>query len=318
MASKANTNNRIIAASPAVNSSRTRGTAMMETVLVLPLVFVVLAILFFFGQAMTRLQRSSVTDRYEAWRQTLYAPGPGAEFVKHGREVGGAQLLNEAFFSGNASQLDVADRSGRINVQEPTDLVAEATLSIAAEVTAPGYDAASAEDLVEEMHLRSPAWWRVDLSTEHTSSVPFYQRFAGPVRHQHTRIDGDWSFASWVEQQSFNEREDGDTHTDINTRINDILIDDVFFIGDNNDSNGLRDLHELRPQSLFGVYYVYYEGADEPLEALEQNGNPLAGSARGIYMNLPTYIGPQLLPELDTYLVRLITTDNPDPGQSQE
>ena len=50
-----------------VSSHRCRGSAMTETVLVLPLIFIVLALLFFFGLAMTRLQRSSVTDRYEAW-----------------------------------------------------------------------------------------------------------------------------------------------------------------------------------------------------------------------------------------------------------
>jgi hypothetical protein len=267
---------------------------MSETVLVLPLVFVVLALLFFFGQAMTRLQRSSVTDRYEAWRQTLYAPGPGAQFAKRGRSFGDAGLLNQAFFAGNASRLDIADRSGRIDVQEPIDLVANQTLDTAVESTSPRYDPATAQQAVRDFARRAPAWWRIDLSTEHTYTVPLYQRFAGPVRHQSTRIDGDWSFASWIEQK----------HRGVPSDVADTLTNDVLFVGDTNDADGLRDLNELRPQALFGLYDVYYRDADQPLETLAQQGNPLASAVRGIYLNLPTYVGPTIQPELSYRLVR--------------
>lgn len=269
---------------------------MTETVLVLPLVFVVLALLFFFGQAMTRLQRSSVTDRYEAWRQTLYAPGPGAQFAKRGRDFGDAGLLNEAFFAGNASRLDVADRSGRVDVVEPIDIVADEARALAVESNSPRYDPSTAQQTVRDLAGRAPAWWRVDLSTQHTSTVPLYQRFAGPVRHQHTRIDGDWSFASWIEQDKRGVARD----------VHDVLTDDVFFIGDTNDANGLRDLHDLRPQSLLGLYDVYYMSVDQPLESLEQQGNPIAGAVRGIYLNLPTYVGPQVQPELGYSLIRYL------------
>lgn len=279
---------------------------MTETVLVLPLIFVVLALLFFFGQAMTRLQRSSVTDRYEAWRQAQYAPAPGVSFDKDSRSFGSADLLNEAFFAGNADRLDVADRAGRINVQEPIDLIAEETLAIASEIVTQGYDPLKAEDLVRELHLRSPAWWRIDLATEHESSVPLYQRFAGAVHHQHTVIDGDWTFAFWVEQE----------HRGVRSEIHPVLNDDVYLDDLIRDHDGLADLYDYRPYALKGIYYAFYEDLDQPIETLEAQGNPLASAVRGIYMNLPDYVGPQVLPELNPGFLRLDTSDNPEPGQS--
>ncbi len=280
---------------PPPSSHRDRGSAMTEMVLVLPLILVVLSLLLFFGLAMTRLQRSSVTDRYEAWRQTLYAPGPGAEFEKLRPEFGDAGLLNEAFFADNADGLTIEDRSGRVTVDAPTD-----TVAVAAELINEGSDA-----LIYEQALRSPAWWRIDLATEHTSSVPLYQRFAGPVRHQHTRIDGDWAFASWIEQ----------LHRGDRIVMGRILTDEAHFIGDDNDSDGRRDLDDLRPQALDGIYEVYYRESDEPFELLQAQGNPLADAVRGIYLNLPGYVGPQLLPELAIPIVRYVPNPNPDAGQ---
>jgi hypothetical protein len=296
-----------------VNIHRFRGSAMTETVLVLPLVFFILALLFFFGQAMTRWQRSSVTDRYEAWRQTQYGVGPGVEFAKRGFDFGPGEQLNQAFFGDNADRLDVADRSGRINVQEPVDIIAEDARQTAAPSDMPDYDPASAEELVRELHDRAPAWWRIDLSTEHATDVPLYERFTGPVRHQSTRIDGDWSFATWLEQEAFRDRAG---RTESSERyIDRVLHDDVLYSGDENDSDGLRDLHELRPQALFGIYYTYYEDADQPLETLADQGNPLAQGIRGIYLNLPAYVGPVILPEVPYYVLRMHTSSSPDPGQ---
>lgn len=279
---------------------------MTETVLVLPLIFVVLALLFFFGQAMTRWQRSSVTDRYEAWRQAQYAPGPGLSFDKDSFSFGSAGLLNDAFFAGNADSLDVGDRAGRVNIQEPTDLIAEEASSIASVNHPTTYDPASAEDYVRALYLRSPAWWRIDLSTEHESDVPLYQRYAGAVRHQHTVIDGDWTFAFWVEQEKRGVRSD----------IDPVLNDDVYLDNLDRDHDGLVDLYDYRPYALKGIYYTYYEDLDQPIEALEEQDNPLASAVRGIYMNLPDYVGPQVLPELNPGLLRLDTSDTPDPGQS--
>ncbi|GAB4107963.1 MAG: hypothetical protein Kow00105_12880 [Phycisphaeraceae bacterium] len=280
---------------------------MSETVLVLPLIFFVLALLFFFGQAMTRWQRLSVTDRYEAWRQTRYAPAPGVEFAKRFPEFGSGDQLNQTFFASNADTLVITDRSGRINVNEPIDLISDETYQSAGSLDDPAYDPASAEAMVRELHRYAPAWWRIDVSAEHESDIPLYQRFAGEVRHQSTRIDGDWSFATWIEQQH---RGDPD-------EVDRILSEEVMFVGDSDDYDQLRDFHELRPYALIGIYYTYYEDLDAPLETLaESQDNPLARGIRGIYMNLPTYVGPTVLPEVPYRLVRLHTAAPPDPGQN--
>jgi len=277
----------------------------METVLVLPLIFVILALLFFFGQSMTRLQRSSVTDRYEAWRQTQYAPGPGAEFGKLPCEFGDADLLNQAFFASNASDLSVASRAGRVNVSEPTDIVADAATGIAPPSDIPAYDPVVAGEMVEQRHLRSPAWWRVDLATEHTSSVPFYQRFAGAIKHQHTIIDGDWSYGSWIEQINRGDRE----------ILAETLEDDVYFIGDRGDI--LPDLDNLRPHGVMGVYEAFYDDFDSVLEQMdEQSDNPIAHSIRMIYLNTGGYRGPQVLPEL-SIIGMWYRPDGPDPEQDE-
>lgn len=276
---------------------------MMETVLVLPLVFVVLALLFFFGQAMTRLQRSSVTDRYEAWRQTQYAPGPGAEFGKYPAEFGDANLLDEAFFAGNASDLSIADRTGRIRVTEPMQLIADAATNTAFPSDTPAYDPQAAGDLADARHARSPAWWRVDLATEHTSDVPFYQRFAGPVHHQHTVIDGDWSYGSWIEQAHRGERDE----------LEDALDNDVHFIGDRGDPH--PDLDELHVHGIAGVYETFFTDFDPALREIhEENDNPIAGSIRFIYLRSNGYRGPQVYPNLAPIGLWYRPDDNPDPG----
>jgi hypothetical protein len=291
-------------------SPRSLGTAMMETVLVLPLIFVILALLFFFGQAMTRLQRSSVTDRYEAWRQTQYAPGPGAQFAKAPVEFGNANLLDQAFFAGNASNLSVTSRAGRINITETSDLVSNAATDIANPSDYPVYNTGSAGDMVRARLQRSPAWWRIDLATEHTSDVPFYQRFAGPVQHQHTVIDGDWSYGSWIEQKYRGERQ----------ILGETLIDDVYFIGDDTQFDGdlYPDLDDLRPKGIVGLSETFYKDFDPTLEQLdEQNDNPIAHSIRLIYLHFGGYRGPQILPELNPIgMWYQPLTNDPDPGDT--
>jgi len=304
--------NPVFSAHSAVKSPRALGTAMTETVLILPLVLVVLALLFFFGQAMTRLQRSSVADRYEAWRQTQYAPGPGAEFGKGPVEFGNAGLLDRAFFAGNASSLAIADRAGRINVTEPTEMVVQAVLDIATRSDDPVYEPQAAADMVEARLLRSPAWWRIDLATEHTSNVPLYQRFAGPVHHQHTVIDGDWSYGSWIEQLHRGDRK----------ILGDTLINDVHFIGDDTqfDGDSSPDLDDLRPHGVMGLPETFYKDFEPILEQLdEHNGNPIVHSIRIIYLNFGGYRGPEVLPELNP--IRLWyqpLANDPDPGQPLE
>jgi len=291
---------------PSFPRPRVSGTAMTETVLTLPLILLMLALIFFFGVSLTRLQRTSVTDRYEAWRQAEYATGPGAEFDKNPSDFGVTSLLNEAFFAGNADSLDISDRSGRVRVDEPTDLVAEQTLINALALNDPKYESRVAEDLVREQARRSPAWWRIDIATEHTWDVPLYQRFKGPIHHQHTRIDGDWSFASWIEQEYRGDRK----------KLGDILNDEVYFTGDiESDNDKQPDLDSLVAHSVPGVYHSFHEPFDAWLLPMdEDNDNPLARAIRLIYLSYGGYEGPALLPERDKYYRWYRPQPEPDEG----
>ena len=281
---------RIVLPGDTAGSARVRrsGVAMTETVLILPLIFLVLALIYFFGLSMTRLQRASVTDRYEAWRQSVYAAGPGAEFDKEG-DFGRADLLNEAFYASDADAVDVQDRSGRVTADGPTDLIADQVLMEVAPLESPRYDPQVAADLVRTQALYGPAWWRVGLSTEYLWDAPIYQRYEGPIRHQSTRIDGDWSFASWIEQEYRGDRQ----------RLGEVLVNDVFFTGDDqqNDGDIYPDLDSLTPASVSGVCHTFYESFDPVFMQMDDiDGNPLARSIRLIYLSYGGYEGPQLLP----------------------
>jgi len=281
---------------------------MTETVLVLPLVLIVLALLFFFGSAMTRWQRSSVTDRYEAWRQAQYAPGPGLGFGKGPVEFEDSELLNEAFFAGNAERVEVGGRAGRVRVSLITDLVAEEAALRAPVSVFPHYDPESADQMVRDRARSLPAWWRIDLETEHTSTVPFYQRFAGTVKHQSTVIDGDWSYGSWIEQRYRGDRKSLGT----------MLTRYVHFIGDDDRYDGdiYPDLDDLHPHGVLGVYQTFYtEGLDWQLRTLDEDlDNRYAHKARVTYLGFPAYRGPQILPELSPINLWYNPDYVPEPG----
>ena len=62
---------------------------MTETVLVMPFLIVIFALLIYFGRGMVRVQHTQIMDRYEAWRQaSADAPGPHAQVTLHSTYLG--------------------------------------------------------------------------------------------------------------------------------------------------------------------------------------------------------------------------------------
>ena len=152
---------------------------MVETVLVLPFVLLILALLFFFGMSFSRVERGAVLDRYEAWRHVARAPGPSAG--------GDNAHLNSLAYGGNAASLDI-DRTRHF----PSDAT-DPWLAAAANAT---WDAGPlAEGMVDTL----PTGVRVRQGVKHDSSVPVYQQLMGKVRHQHVRLDGDWRFVNGIQ-----------------------------------------------------------------------------------------------------------------------
>ncbi|MEM1355977.1 MAG: hypothetical protein AAGH88_13975 [Planctomycetota bacterium] len=90
---------------PKSNSRNRRGAVMVETVLIMPVLFVVFVLIFYLGWNIRRLEKTTQMDRYEAWRAAMPgSPGPG-----HSHENGHEQM-NDAFFTQDTS--DTATRIG--------------------------------------------------------------------------------------------------------------------------------------------------------------------------------------------------------------
>ncbi|MEX2672997.1 MAG: hypothetical protein WD294_12905 [Phycisphaeraceae bacterium] len=70
---------------------------MTEFVLVMPMLMLVLALLFYFGSLGVRVQQGSAMARYEVWRAAMEGTGPAVE------ADGAADQLRAAFFPGQQS-----------------------------------------------------------------------------------------------------------------------------------------------------------------------------------------------------------------------
>jgi len=148
---------------------------MGEMILILPLLFVVLSMLIFFGRGVVRLQRAQVMDRYEAWHQVSGAPGPGASGAASNPQ------MNRLFFGDNAESIEY-----NASNTFPDD-AASALIGAAYDVSA------DTGDLAQHHFNQSEAGRSVAFTTAHTSRNQFWEQFDGPIRHRHTRIGHNWA-----------------------------------------------------------------------------------------------------------------------------
>ena len=153
------------------------GTAMAETVLVLPLIVAVLSLMIFFGWAMRRLDQVVVLDRYEAWREVTHAPGP-APVGEHTSE------LNQTFFAGRAQRITLAGQIAYPSGARQTLLDDAARMSV------------QVGQLAQSALSHFPRTREVAEQTTQNSQVPFWQQFAGPLGHHHVRLDNEWKYVN--------------------------------------------------------------------------------------------------------------------------
>lgn len=85
--------------------SARRGTAVIETVMVIPFLALIIALIFFFGYAMTNQQHLRMADRYAVWR---------------GYRGGGTNgtSINQQFLQNKGANVSVSYSSGKLD--EPT------------------------------------------------------------------------------------------------------------------------------------------------------------------------------------------------------
>lgn len=219
------------------------GTAMAETILVLPLIVAVLSLIIFFGWAMRRLQQASVIDRYEAWREVVHAPGPAPT-------SNGMSQLNQTFFADHAQRIAMASQIA--------------------------YPSGARQPLINDAYHINPTVGRLadraindwpearEVVSEVTenSHVPFWQQFAGPLRHHHVRLDNEWKYVNRLQLSPADDKWQPVPRPNLTLAPN--------------------------------VRQLFFPTLDEQLRTLAQQGNPIARSMRDAYALEPPYQGPSL------------------------
>lgn len=252
------------------NRHRSLGAVMSEFVMVLPFLVVVLLLTIYFGDLVTKAQRTEVMTRYEAWREVQNAPGPSSN-------VGTAHTqLNQTF------QRDKADEIGNpvsdnyfpedaydeliYNASDAGDLAGDYANAL---IYRPGQNhrfsrgrremfTAQFDDLVNR-------WQRSGSSGDNPNDAP--------MRRTHVRIGTSWSFSNdWrAGAPDYPDVGGGDPH---HLRA----LRDTFFMNFDADLDAID-------RSTSPEYNDDPNGPDNP-------GDTLAGTIREIYLSRIGYRGP--------------------------
>lgn len=164
----------------------TCAASMSETLLVMPFLVIILALILYFGRDLVRVQHALVMDRSAAWQQVGRGPAPPVDPPDDYYE----RQLNQMFFAGRALEIE-ADMSGYFPDDAQRRLEAES-----------GLFNANTQDYATRLFAGLPAGHHARLTTRHDETVPFWRQFQGPIRHGHTRIEHEWRYANawrWVQ-----------------------------------------------------------------------------------------------------------------------
>ena len=251
------------------------GAVMSEFVLILPMIIVILALLFYFGHLVIRAEHTITMARYETWRRAAGAPGPYAD------DATGSTLLNQTFLANRATTLDINDpTTDHYFPNDPYELMIDSAQGVSPSAG----DIADAFLYWPNGNHRNSRGRRVTLSVTHEDTVEMWNRITSiarrdianpeqtPLRRRHTRIGTDWSYTNdW--------RASADRWADTSggNRHHLQAVRDVFFADFDTDLDAIDG-----------------DGTDEP------NGSPyeypnhdaLAGQVRELYLANPGYEGP--------------------------
>jgi len=165
-----------------VDAARMRGAVMTEMVLVLPLVLLILALLLFLGRGHMRVQHAQVMDRYIAW----HVAGDGRGPTHHDGVDGIEQPLNDTFFDGSASMIDVTG-----DARFPTDATDRLITNAGGYSDETGAFAQAAVD-------RLPRGINIKVQVAHGTNSALEERLSRTIRHRHTRMNTDWRAGNGV------------------------------------------------------------------------------------------------------------------------
>lgn len=153
-----------------------RGSAMVETILALPVVLFFVVAVIGFGIGLRRLSPLRNTARFDSWRATTPgAPGPADT------------QLGAAFYPKDTpASLTRSNRDG----------------SLDSAVDDPVRNALSgdAQALASRLFDRFPRGMGSQFTVQHNSSLPILAQlgFTGPVKRSAYRLNGDWRFADGI------------------------------------------------------------------------------------------------------------------------
>lgn len=183
-----------------LRSSRARGSAMLEMVLVMPVLLVILSLMILFGRQMVRLQRSAMMMRYEAFREVSYVqdtnfPRP-SDAMSH-------ISLNDAFFAGHAASI------GHNQAASPVECPSTAGLVDAASAvsTPAGNLAQAALEPLPKRHITR-------LTVNHTTGLPLWQPFMRTIHRSNTQADHSWRMANGLSLNAGNAKQAWPAHGD--------------------------------------------------------------------------------------------------------
>lgn len=259
--------------------TRRHGTVMMETVLVLPLVLLILALLFFFGRLVVSINTAQQIARYEAWRHSIGGSGPKGQLTSAADET---EQLHDTFVGDDAVELThyiaTGDEAFPVNAHE--ELIGEAD--------GVSEDAGTlAEALVYEPESdeeRMPNGHQEGFVVDYPLNFPLAGRVDREVMRMQARIGHEWRFSS--SQTACADEWRGGRESDHHPRA----IRDVFYM---DFDAGLDDLDGDTDTE-------YDEGNDDEEddpgtgsdETQRFNNEVLAGFIRSLYLERPSYRGP--------------------------
>lgn len=172
---------------------------MIEFVLVLPLLMLVLALLFYFGSLAVRVHQANAMARYEVWRSAMDGSGPGVA------RDGDAAELDAAFFPGPNSRV-TRSWSGEDFPEAPYEHLisgAEATsvgagrLASAWIMEPSGGDRQSrgvGQQFDVTHNAETRRWARIAAAVEGGGAGDGENPEAAPLRRGQVRIRGTWGF----------------------------------------------------------------------------------------------------------------------------
>lgn len=283
-----------------VPTSRRRGVAAMEAVLVLPVIFALLALIMYCGVTMLRWHRVASVDRYEAWRSAAYAPGPAAPSERADPDIPvlpgtptdqfSATPLADAFFPsttvGSGESQRTVDRYGLESLAtraRPGQNTGQNTDPAFTHLFNAIVNASTEEEfaLFQALFFGTarplPGYRAVELDAAFASR--FGLSFADNFDVVTSRMDGDWRFV--------NDALDLEAETFYDLDENRI---DAPLYGDPREGNP-------RPDRIVSISAGVAERTQPRLMAQLfsiSSSNPLAGEILNLGRRVPAYLGPEI------------------------